>query len=184
MSLKVKLGKKPSEQELGGWYPQAHHSYRATISDITSENAKNKDFIKVQLTVDGPNGETYDEENNGPAIFDNEYFDANVSRLIRAAVESPENKGTLDPAIVENMEPDLSELVGSKIGVTYDRQYNNPQFASVDRVHSTEMATGLISESDYKEWLEIRKASKKDSDSGKKPGGKGKAKTNPFANRH
>lgn len=176
MSLIVQLGKKSSEQSGGGFYPQAHWGYVSTITDITAERANNKDFIKVKTLVENESGETFEENKNGPAIFKNDYFDVNISRLINAAVGSKENEGTLDPSIAETTEPDLSLLIGKKIGTIYDRQYNNPQYASVDRLVTTDKIKGCVDEKKYNEWLELRK-NNKDSGSSSTP----KEKVNPFA---
>jgi len=180
MSLIVELGKTAGETSGGGFYPQAYHEYKATISDITAEKFGDYDVISVKTLVESDTGETYEETKNGPAIFQGEYFDANISRLINAAVNSPENEGTLDKSIAEVLKPDLSKLIGSAIGVRYNPQKKSPLYATSDGIITTDRVRGCFDEAKYAKWVEARKANKDKPKSGgaSKPTAE---KVNPFA---
>ena len=162
MSLIVNIGTPSDDQDGGGFYPQVGYSYRAVIQNITKEQTatQKKDILNIPILVEGSNGDTYEDKMNGPSILYNDYFGANVSRLIKAVLGSKENEGNIDPAIGQTPTPDISLLVGKYIGVQYDEQYNNKKFASVDRVITTDKVNGCYDEAKNAAWKKYREDNK------------------------
>ena len=182
MSLVVTLGSKAEDNQGGGFYPQAYHEYKATITDITAEKFGDYDVISVKTLVESDTGATYEETKNGPAIFQGEYFDANISRLINVALNSPENEGTLDTSIAQTTSPDLSKLIGCHIGVRYSPQKKAPEFATSDGLITTDQVRGCIDQVKYDKWVATRKANKdkKATGGGTSTTTKTTEKSNPF----
>ena len=160
MSFIVNIDQNAGDVEFGGGsYPKSYHDYPATITDVKKETTSGgTDLVKTEFLVELPNGDTYEEKMNGLAFMYNEYLTKNIGILLQ--VVGRNNEGRFDKDLLTTKAPDLSKIVGLKVGVRYAPSYNNPKYSSVDRVIDLDKVDGCYDETAYQKWLENREKGK------------------------